>query len=210
MNTLNSTWPFPYSHCEQIWMTVFTEPRRTSSSRVWILSGVYQECFLFTTLTHTSLSRHTHSETQQTKSRGTEDVPYVDDSVGLDQSCGDWCIEVSPGLCTCSCCGSCSEICRRSGDRRDAGLRLPLNQRLVWRSVVSDGPWTRGTSWSFCPSHTPAHTQSNILITFETQQMYNKHSALFNTLQGSRSHDSTDWIQLKTDTWISQIHWISR
>lgn len=54
-----------------------------------------------------------------------------------------------------SCWGTRTENASRSGASNDSGLRISLSQRLMWSSLVSDGPWMRGTSFSFTPSPEP-------------------------------------------------------
>lgn len=56
--------------------------------------------------------------------------------------------------------GTWTEKASRSGASKDSGLRISLSQRLRWSSLVSDGPWISGTSFSLAPSPTPMRQES--------------------------------------------------
>lgn len=80
--------------------------------------------------------------------------------IGFEQSLPEF-LQSSP------CWGTRTENARRSGASKDSGLRISLSQRLIWSSLVSDGPWMRGTSFSFIPSPKPERQEINAKINIE-------------------------------------------
>lgn len=83
------------------------------------------------------------------------------------------------------CWGTWTENTSRSGASKDSGLRISLSQRLIWSSLVSDGPWIRGTSFSLTPSPEPKWqelTNENVFKIWRIQKI-EKQEMVLNSLK---------------------------